>query len=1784
MFHRRRQLPQHHSTCIPVVAILALATLVARESAASCNQIPSAAGSFRGAHGYVSQPFAGPGDRVEIGLSETCDGIQEFPLDASDYVVSVHFDPPAGGNAIIAVARDCVALASELARCASEPSVARVACVTADGAADLDAVERNGQARLRFRFPDTDEWLGSANDDLTLTGSASIAVTATGSPLPCGLAQDGCASVTAEACIDALYATNGTCDTSPHEVFPHFTALPPANDFQALCTDPSPPCRGSSTDLRFTIDAAGNVLLPVDWRGVLVDQGVPIARLLRGGTTYEAFPGQGIPISVPSRSFLSSYSPQGTKLPPIFDPQTATAATLTLFGTADAPETVLRLARRACEGGSRAGFACTDASGCPDGACVGPLFDFSSRLVDGVGPIVIPAESLAVEARDPVPLDALVETDQLLAYVVPERLLAAERDNGDLNGDNDQTDDVLLLLDRRTGDVVPIGSGPAVGRAATRLRVAPFSFPAVDAENGLVAFLESEDAEGLAEDGDRNGDGDRADTILRVFEIADGSARQVTAGMDLAVDAQPDVGGRPVAISNGTVFFRRRETDAATRTNELLSVASDGTGVSAPGVAYSPAVDFDGSTIAFATLDASLVRPPAKDTNGAVDIFVRDRRRGLTERVSVTRDGAEANDDSGVPAVSRDGRLVAFESNADLDGDLARSKDIFLHDRDAGTTQLIDENRAAPSMSGDGRAVSALNTTGDVFVVEDGRSRLVGRSAARAEISADGRYVAFDRGGAIFVHDRTTTTTEQVDLADDGSPANAGSGYPSISADGRYVAFHSRADNLVAGDTNGVTDIFVHDRVTATTIRASVASNGDQAGGASQRPRLSDDGRFVVFESRAANLVIDDTNGIPDLFVHDQLTGQTQRVGVDATTRNPHFASGFAYDISGDGNIVAFESTGALSKADRNLVRDLYAWGPRGVSEPQRDDLNDDGDDRDTLLLALSSDDSGSVEIADLGAARGVAVAAGGAAFLRPEGAATGTITTIANVILDPSLPIFSPPRDLTVSSLEVTVDGTLIDVNVIDLDIQHSYVSDLVVTLRSPAGTTVRLSDRNGLNGSDFAGTSFDDEASLPIGAGTAPFAGTFRPDGRLSTLRGENPNGTWTLEVEDVVLQDDGALHRWGVQIEYLPTDDRNDDGDSNDLVAHLYSDGTVVNTNVAATAVALSADWIAASVSEAAQGGIDLNDDQDTGDSVLFVAPRHAASGGDFPLEAWTNTNAAVEHVEIGGSIVAYLESESALGRRGTDLNGDGDTGDNVVGLYDADSALPIDIVNAAGNGYAAEDFVLGPTECLGGANDGRACSATTECPDGTCQPALVAFRTPLDGVATDPRSGPVTTMNVYDVRAGVVRETGQTVIPCPFESCAATGPYRVRSATVTFLTLEQQQGTDLNADGDRDDLVLQTLNIRHLDERARRLTARGAVGGPLPRTTCSGSPAAAPLLDLGTVTAGICAADGTPCLTAADCGGDVCFLPPGRCTRPLPQSCTVSADPNAPSPCPVGSYCGQSGTGLSCIQVVGSCRTVSDCEQFPACGGAACSCDDASESFLRVISPLGARGAAFTTGTGECIVATATSCSDESPCPSGESCSDAGVCERFDGPCASSVDCIAGSECRTRMAIVGDADSDGDEIPDSCDNCPTTPNSEQTDDDFDGVGDACDLLITPPTATPTASSSRTATGTPMATPGVTATPTVPAATPSLTPTALLPTATPTTASATATPVDTPTLAPTSTPVPIAGDFSCDGRLGATDLVAFVRVLANATNADCGLDPQTTTVDELVRSLFE
>jgi WD40 repeat protein len=140
---------------------------------------------------------------------------------------------------------------------------------------------------------------------------------------------------------------------------------------------------------------------------------------------------------------------------------------------------------------------------------------------------------------------------------------------------------------------------------------------------------------------------------------------------------------------------------------------------------------------------------------------------------------------------------------------------------------------------------------------------------------------------------------------------NLDSERPSISADGRFVAFGSLADNLVLGDTSGTVDIFVPDRRTGTAERVSISSDrrqGNQASGllnGMAGPSISDDGRYLAFDSEASNLVPLDTNGTADVFVHDRLAGTTERVSVPSHGMH---ASGTEGMICGDGNGVAFSS------------------------------------------------------------------------------------------------------------------------------------------------------------------------------------------------------------------------------------------------------------------------------------------------------------------------------------------------------------------------------------------------------------------------------------------------------------------------------------------------------------------------------------------------------------------------------------------------------------------------------------------------------------------------------------------------------------------------------------------------------------------------------------------------------------------------------------------------------------------------------------------------------------
>jgi len=224
-------------------------------------------------------------------------------------------------------------------------------------------------------------------------------------------------------------------------------------------------------------------------------------------------------------------------------------------------------------------------------------------------------------------------------------------------------------------------------------------------------------------------------------------------------------------------------------------------------------------------------------------------------------------------------------------------------------------------------------TTALVSVDSDGN--LANAISVAFAISGDGRYVVFasvatnlvagDTNGVadVFVRDMVAETTTRASVDSDGNEANGLSNFSAISADGRYVAFQSEASNLVSGDTNGDDDVFVRDIVNETTTRVSLDIAGGEANNHSRSPAISADGRYVAFASEASNLVTGDTNGAQDVFVRDTTAGTTTRASVDSDGNQ---ANGLSESpaISADGRYVAFESLASnLVSDDTNGQQDV---------------------------------------------------------------------------------------------------------------------------------------------------------------------------------------------------------------------------------------------------------------------------------------------------------------------------------------------------------------------------------------------------------------------------------------------------------------------------------------------------------------------------------------------------------------------------------------------------------------------------------------------------------------------------------------------------------------------------------------------------------------------------------------------------------------------------------------------------------------------------------------------
>ena len=283
-----------------------------------------------------------------------------------------------------------------------------------------------------------------------------------------------------------------------------------------------------------------------------------------------------------------------------------------------------------------------------------------------------------------------------------------------------------------------------------------------------------------------------------------------------------------------------------------------------------------------------------------------------TTRVSESTSHGQGNGVSDKAFISSDGRYVTFRSSAStlVAGDTNGANDIFVKDRLTNST--VAASSTAAGVIGNARS-------DDGSISADGRY-VAFRSQASNLVANDTNGTAWDT----FVKDLQTGSVDRVSVSSSGVQANGASIYTVLSADGRWVAFRSDASNLVSGDTNGVGDIFLRDRQTNTTTRISVATGGAQANGTSDRPTISNDGRYILYESAATNLVAGDTNAVTDLFLYDRIAATTTRVSLDGSGVQ---GNGLSDDgaISGDGSTVSFESDATnLVAGDTNAKTDVF--------------------------------------------------------------------------------------------------------------------------------------------------------------------------------------------------------------------------------------------------------------------------------------------------------------------------------------------------------------------------------------------------------------------------------------------------------------------------------------------------------------------------------------------------------------------------------------------------------------------------------------------------------------------------------------------------------------------------------------------------------------------------------------------------------------------------------------------------------------------------------------------
>ncbi|MGN6386155.1 MAG: TolB family protein, partial [Verrucomicrobiota bacterium] len=381
--------------------------------------------------------------------------------------------------------------------------------------------------------------------------------------------------------------------------------------------------------------------------------------------------------------------------------------------------------------------------------------------------------------------------------------------------------------------------------------------------------------------------------------------------------------------------------DFSTGSNRLVSA---GALMSAPAGASSaePAISGNGLEIAFTTLATDLTDG---DTNKAWDIFLQDSITGSNQLVSLSKEGTFLAKSSYTPSLSKDGRYLAFVSealNVAEITDFNSASDVFVRDLLEGTTRLasVSTNLSktpsaasySPVISPDGNHVAFISKALGIvregtplfglylYNINEESLKLLGWARFPGTFNANSQLFLFEtltdqpelgdtnNYSDVFLYDLAQEKLELISINLDATSGNAASHIGSITPDGRYVVFTSAASDLATNDNNGTNDVFLRDRVSGVTILISHNSLGEAANGDSDSPSISSDGKLIAYRSSATDLVDDEIRAGGQIYVYDVTTGQTRLITRSISGNRSSNARAGMPLIRPDGSGIIFKS------------------------------------------------------------------------------------------------------------------------------------------------------------------------------------------------------------------------------------------------------------------------------------------------------------------------------------------------------------------------------------------------------------------------------------------------------------------------------------------------------------------------------------------------------------------------------------------------------------------------------------------------------------------------------------------------------------------------------------------------------------------------------------------------------------------------------------------------------------------------------------------------------------